>query len=242
MPMGLLSSVVAGTVVVFLPACPGTRAGRATFCLAPDNRVVVFVDYQNLCHSARASFFEGADPPVQAGHVHTLRVGELLCDLGRGQESGRVLAGVRVHWAVPDVRSGADLERATKIQMARWASTSGVKVCARPMDYIETTRRGREDWVGRGKGINVMLAVDLVDMARTGAYDAAVVFSADTDLPPALEAVVRIGERIETVTWRVPGDSRGPLRNRHRSLRNHYLDHSCFDLARDDADFLKPPF
>ena len=206
-----------------------------------DDRVVVFIDYQNVYHRARASFFEGADPPVQVGHVHPLRVGELLCDLGRSEDPGRVLAGLRVYRATPDVRSGADLERAAKIQMARWATTEGVKVCERPMDYIETKRRGRVHWVGREKGIDVMLAVDLVDMARTDIYDAAVVFSADTDLLPALEAAVRIGKRIETATWRGPGDNRGPLRIKQQNLWNHYLDLSHFDLVRDDTDYLKPP-
>ena len=53
------------------------------------------------------------------------------------------------------MRSGGDLERATKIQMARWANETGVKVCARPMAYMETARRGTARWVGREKGIDV---------------------------------------------------------------------------------------
>ena len=205
-----------------------------------DDRVVVFIDYQNLYHRARASFFQRADPPVQVGHVYPVKVGELLCDLGRIESPGRVLAGLRVYRAVPDMRSGADLERASKIQMARWANTTGVKVCARPMDYIKTTRRGTVRWVGREKGIDVMLAVDLVDMARTDTYDTAVVFSADTDLLPAQESAVRIGKRIETATWRGLGDNRGPLRIKQHNLWNHYLDLSHFDLVRDDTDYLKP--
>lgn len=82
----------------------------------------------------------------------------------------------------------------------------------------------------------------MVDMARTDTYDTAVVFSADTDLLPALEAAVRIGKRIETATWRGPGDNRGALRIRHHNLWNHYLDQSHFDMVRDDTDYLKPPF
>ncbi|MCY3850685.1 MAG: NYN domain-containing protein [Acidimicrobiaceae bacterium] len=207
----------------------------------PGDRVVVFIDYQNVYHRARSSFFEGAKPPVQAGHVHPLKVGELLRDLGRSKDSGRVLAAVRVYRAVPDMRSGTDLERATKIQIAGWETETGVKVCTRPMDYIETTRRGKQHWVGREKGIDVMLAVDLVDMARTDTYDAAVVFSADTDLLPALETAVRIGKRIETATWRGPGDNRGPLRIKQHNLWNHYLEQPHFDLVRDDTDYLRPP-
>ena len=110
------------------------------------------------------------------------------------------------------------------------------------MDYIETVRRGKVRWQGREKGIDVMLAVDLVDMARTDVYDTAVVFSADTDLVPALEAAVRIGKRIETATWLGPGENRGALRVKQRNLWNHYLDRSHFELVRDNINYLTPPF
>ncbi len=76
---------------------------------------------------------------------------------------------------------GYFLERAAKRQMGCWSNTAGVTVCSRPLDYFETIRGRKKRWVGREKGIDVMLAVDIVDMARTDAYDTAVVFSADTD-------------------------------------------------------------
>ncbi|MXW41944.1 MAG: hypothetical protein F4138_01625 [Acidimicrobiia bacterium] len=79
----------------------------------PDDRIVVFIDYQNVYHRARASFFEGADPPVQVSHVHPLKIGDLLCNLGRSKDPGRVLAGIQVYRAVPDNRSGANLEQAS---------------------------------------------------------------------------------------------------------------------------------
>ena len=213
------------------------------FCAMPDDRIAVFIDYQNVYHRARDSFFYGADPAPPIGHVYPLKVGELLCGLGRSVDPGRVLASLRVYRSIPDLRSGADLERASKIQMSRWMSTTGVKVCARPMNYLErTNKRGEVRWQGREKGIDVMLAVDLVDMARTDAYDTAVVFSADTDLLPALEAAVRMGKRIETATWLGPGENRGPLRIKERNLWNHYLEQSHFDQVRDDTDYLNPPF
>ena len=208
----------------------------------PDDRVVVFLDYQNVYHRARGSFFAGTNPAPPLGHVHPLKVGELLCDLGRSKDPGRSLEGLRVYRSQPDWRSGKTLESASKVQMTRWRRTAGVKVCARPMHYRETTRKGKPHWAGEEKGIDVMLAVDLVDMARTDAYDTAVVFSVDTDLLPAIEAAVRMGKRIETATWLGPGDNRGALRIKHRNLWNHYLDQSHFDLVRDDTDYATPPF
>ena len=83
-----------------------------------------------------------------------------------------------------------------------------------------------------------MLALDISIGARTNAYDVAVVFSADTDLMPALEDAVSVGKRIETATWIGPFSNRGPLRVRGRKLWNHYLDQTHFDLVRDDTDYL----
>ena len=201
----------------------------------------MFIDYQNLYHRARDSFFEGDNPPPPIGHIHPLKIGELLVELGLPIFPNRELAGVRVYRARPDQRSGQDLERAAKRQMGCWANTAGVTVCSRPMDYIATIRGRKKRWVGREKGIDVMLAVDIVDMARTDAYDTAVIFSADTDLLPALEAAVRIGKRVETATWAGLGVNRGALRIKQRDLWNHYLDRSHFNRVSDDTDYLKSP-
>ena len=57
-------------------------------------RVVVFIDYQNLYHRARDSFFERDGPPPPIGHIHPLKVGELLVELGRPIFPDRELAGV----------------------------------------------------------------------------------------------------------------------------------------------------
>ena len=205
------------------------------------HRVVVFIDYQNVYHLARAAFgFEG-DPDKNLGHVHPRRVGELLCELGRSAFADRELSGVRVYQGLPDIRSGAGLVRFVTRQIAGWERSAGVVVNTRPLAYHETTRRGKTTWRAQEKGVDVMLAVDVVDMARTDAYDTAVVFSADTDLLPALEAATDIGKRVETATWQGPGDNRGPLRIKQRSLWNHYLDQTSFDQVRDDTDYLAAP-
>jgi hypothetical protein len=52
------------------------------------------------------------------------------------------------------------------------------------------------------KGIDVALAVDMMHLALRHQYDALVLFSSDTDLLPALEAVVnlRLGH-VEVACW-----------------------------------------
>ena len=88
------------------------------------------------------------------------------------------------------------------------------------------------------KGIDVALAVDLVRLAAQGAYDVAVVFSRDTDLMPALEAVrdmraTRV--HLEVATWK--GANR--LRFSNTNLPwCHLLDETDYRQVQDATDYL----
>ena len=202
-------------------------------------RVVVFIDYQNVYHRARGSFGYESNPDPNLGHVSPLKVGDLLCGLGYSKDRNRIVTGVRVYCGKPDHRSGTSLVRFTSRQMAAWESTAGVTVKARPLVYHEVQKGGRKSkWRAQEKGVDVMLALDISIGARTDVYDVAVVFSADTDLTPALEDAANFGKRIETSTWRGPFSNRGPLQVTGHSLWNHYLDQTHFDLVRDDTDYL----
>ena len=202
----------------------------------------MFIDYQNVYHLARAAFGYETHPNMNLGHVHPLKVGHLLCNLGHSAFPDRTLASVRVYRGLPDIRSGANLLRFTSRQLASWERLPGVTVKTRPLAYYERKGKGgRPRWRAQEKGVDVMLAVDVVDMARTDGYDTAVVFSADSDLLPALEAAAGLGKRIETATWQGPVANRGPLRVKERSLWNHYLNRSHFEQVKDDTDYLASP-
>ena len=201
-------------------------------------RVVVFIDYQNVYHRARAAFGYETGPNPNTGHVYPNKVGDLLCERGLARDPGRVLTEVRVYKGLPDNRSGIDAQRYAARQMAAWAKTPGVIVRSRPLDYYEAEKRGRTVWKSQEKGVDVMLALDLVEIARTGALDTAVVFSADSDLLPALEQAVEFGKRVETATWEGTGVNRGPLRIPDRDLWNHRLSQTDFSRVRDDTDYL----
>lgn len=49
------------------------------------------------------------------------------------------------------------------------------------------------------KGIDVRIAVDMVSLAYTGAYDSAVLISNDADLAPALDKIKELGKHVEYV-------------------------------------------
>jgi NYN domain len=89
-----------------------------------------------------------------------------------------------------------------------------VTVVQRPLRYPKAwpTEKAQE------KGVDVALAVDFVMLAVPRAYDVGILVSTDTDLIPALEAVVGLGgnrgPRAEVASWtssraaprlRVPG-------------------------------------
>jgi uncharacterized LabA/DUF88 family protein len=82
----------------------------------------------------------------------------------------------------------------------------GVRVVDRPLKYSPTEVElpsGEKAMVrvGREKGIDVRLALDLVRLARLDAYDVAIIFSQDTDLKEAVDEVKQI--RQEFNRWLV---------------------------------------
>lgn len=62
--------------------------------------------------------------------------------------------------------------------------------------------REGDKFIVREKGIDVALAVALVETAMLREYDAAIIFSGDTDLLPAIELAYRRTEpKIELACW-----------------------------------------
>jgi len=99
----------------------------------------------------------------------------------------------------------------------------------RPLRYQGDSRVGRE------KGIDIALAIDLVALAFWSPSDVFVVASRDTDLEPAIELVLggKLGDRVVEVVG-IRGRSRlrcqvGP------SPWCHYLSREDFEAIRDDA-------
>lgn len=200
--------------------------------MPPADRVIVFVDYQNLYATARTIFGHHSDPPQQ-GHVWPLALGELIA-ARRSRPS--VLREVRVYRGLPDSEKQPTLHAVNSRQTLVWTGDRRVTVFNRPLRYPS-------DWpVGKPmeKGIDVALAVDLVRLAHQGAYDTAVVFSRDTDLMPALEAVneMRIPKvHIEVATWKGAGRLRFSSTNLPWC---HMLDQDDYQAVQDTTDYLRP--
>jgi len=161
-------------------------------------RVVVFVDYQNTYKRARECFLT-KDSPAREGHVHPLALGNQLMKLER-RKAPSALREVRAYRGIPNGRMDREGNSAAQRQADRWTK-SGITVINRPLRYPvgwpDCDEKPEE------KGIDVALAIDVVIMAHRDLYDVAIIMSCDTDLRPAIEAVMFDTQKhIETAAWK----------------------------------------
>lgn len=194
------------------------------------DRVIIFVDYQNVHGWARRQFLPyGADPA--AGHIRPLALGELLTQRRKRPSE---LAQVRIYRGRPSPDHQARSAAANDRQTATWERSDKVEVIRRPLRYPP-------NWPATPateKGIDVAIAVDLVRLASTHSYDAGILVSADTDLMPAIEMIFRLKlAHIEVATWA----STNRLRFPNTQLPwCHYLSEADFRTLEDPTDYTQP--
>lgn len=199
-----------------------------------EQRVAVFIDYQNIYRGARRAFFEEANDPGFYGHINPRKLGVLLQDrVGSGSQ--RKLVGVRIYRGLPSSSKDAAGYAAARRQQAMWDKQGLVQSIMRPLNY----RNGPP----REKGIDVALAIDFVMGAQRDEYDIGILCSEDTDLLPAIEAVTELKgpEVCETFSWRSDApDARrpNPLRLPDKKLGLiHLLTRDEFDRVKDEMDY-----
>jgi hypothetical protein len=208
-------------------------------------RTVVFIDYQNVYHRARAVW--GAhdnagnciEPPF-FGNVKPLRLGVLLKQLGENEKHPRTLTQVRIYRGEPTVKSHPMVQGAFQRQKDSWDRVGPVlKVITRPLRYQATAwdHYGKPiAWdTGREKGIDVEIALDLAIGAMQGAYDIAILVSGDTDLIPAIHVAQSVHKKVENAVWWPSNQDARPLRA--KGLWIHRLTRDVFDKVRDDTDY-----
>ena len=82
------------------------------------------------------------------------------------------------------------------------------------------------------------MAIDIVRLADRGAYDVAIVCSADTDLAPAVEDVIGTHPdvTVEVAGWRSER-YRQRLSLSSHNLWCHWLAREDYERVRDDTDY-----
>lgn len=100
------------------------------------SRVVVFVDDQNVDHSAREAFGDPRSDPPSLGHVGPAALGALLVQLGRGRYPDRELHQMRVYRGTPGPQIHPKLHAASSRQIAAWERQRPlVEPVTRPLRY-----------------------------------------------------------------------------------------------------------
>ncbi|MDA2927105.1 NYN domain-containing protein [Acidobacteria bacterium AH-259-G07] len=198
----------------------------------PEQRVVLFIDAQNIYKGARRTFFTEQHHHVY-GQVNPIALGNLLCNRPPPGYI-RKLSAVRVYTGRPDASKERRTYAANRKQCSAWA-TQGAKVIFRPLRYPPNW----PDEKAEEKGIDVALAIDYIALALDGAYDVGVIASTDTDLKPALEFVYRKYRsqcRCEVMAWA------GTARGRQLSIAGvnlwcHWLNRTDYDQVADLTDY-----
>lgn len=167
-------------------------------------------------------------------------LGVLLCDRGRRIDPSRSLESVTLFRGEPSPAHSPKGLAACQRQVRRWTRQAGVRVVTRPLKYYPSVSRdGRTTYEAREKGIDVLIALAMVTGALKDAFDVGILFSADSDLIPALEQVRDAGKVIEVASWRSPTTFSPRLNTPGRRLWCHWLDERDYSHIRDDTDYLE---
>ena len=198
----------------------------------PAQRVVLFIDYQNIYKCARRIFFSESDHHTN-GQINPLALGQSICDRPPPR-STRVLSQVRIYTGRPNASKQPQTYAANRKQCSAWEAL-GAEVVFRPLRYPY----GWPTVKAEEKGIDVALAIDFIALALDGAYDVGVMASTDTDLKPALEFVHRKCRnqcRGEVMAWRGTGRRR-QLSIPGVNLWCHWLNRADYDAVADLTDY-----
>ena len=201
------------------------------------DRVVLFIDYQNVYRRARELFFDHATDRHWCGQISPLKLGTLLVDRS---PFDRVLHQVRVYRGLPGASQDPKAYAAARKQMSDWELDHRVKVIQRPLRYPHGWPNNHASGARPGeKGIDVALAIDFAAMAVPSEYEAGILFSVDTDLKPALEFVSdpSMRARSEVAAWRDPVDYPRRLSLGSNKPYCHWLNEQDYNRVCDHVDY-----
>jgi uncharacterized LabA/DUF88 family protein len=165
-------------------------------------KVTVFIDGANLLHGL-SDDFKRIDVDFEA------LVDKLL--------NGRQLSRVYYYTAIPDQKR--DPERYTKQQKFLDALKH------KPYFRVVLGRLEPRDDTYVEKGVDISLAIDLLDLAYHNTYDTAIIITGDGDFSRAVEIVQRMGMHVENACT--------------RSCLSYNLQQTCDVTIILDDDFLK---
>ncbi|MEE6294722.1 hypothetical protein [Georgenia wangjunii] len=158
---------------------------------------LVVIDYQNV-HLSGHDVFAPSGLPKHESLVHPLHFASqvvaarnrvLSIQAVRGQDLDRPQArldNVVVFRGLPSNLRNPNAYRRSLAQQSEWTRDRRVSVNYRTLRY----HRDGYDWIPQEKGIDVLVALELVRAADRRTHDIVILASHDTDLEPALAAAI----------------------------------------------------
>jgi uncharacterized LabA/DUF88 family protein len=137
-----------------------------------DDRVAIFIDGSNLYHSVKNNFGR-----------HDLNFTEFANKLAAGRKLFRT-------YYYNILQDPAQYPEAHKDQLEFLDAL-------KKTPYLETRLGSTKKSLGTEKGIDVMIATDLLYFAWSGFYDTAILVSGDADFAYAVQAVKNMGKHVE---------------------------------------------
>lgn len=223
-----------------MPALAGIISFRRGVQLA--QRVVVFLDYQNVYQSARRTY-HNLGSPHWCGQPNPVALGR---HLAADSPFDRELAEVRIYRGQPDATRDPRGYAASRRQHSIWTASPLVTLVTRPLRYPpgwpHTSLPGERP---QEKGIDTALTLDFAVMAIRGEYDVGILFSTDTDLKPTLEFVAGLtnihgAPRAEVAAWSGSGQHNRRLSIKTRKLFCHWIDETTYNAVADHTDYSRP--
>lgn len=205
------------------------------------DRVVVFVDYQNVYRAARRAYFTHGVDPHWRGQINPLALGRHLAE---DSPYDRELHEVRIYRGLPSSKRDPKGYGAARRQITRWQSMRSVQVVTRPIRYPHGWPDDCGEERPQEKGIDVALALDFAMMGERGEYEVGIMVSGDTDLKPALESVEfarrdreGAGPRAEVAAWSTEDHHDPRLSITGSRIFCHWMDRAAYDRVADDQDY-----
>ncbi|MFZ9797245.1 MAG: NYN domain-containing protein [Candidatus Nanopelagicales bacterium] len=185
-------------------------------------KVAIFIDYQNLYKEAERKFKRNNISHIDPSKLSKVIVNKLPFDYQLDQ--------IRIYTGIPNINFDKESYLKTIQRFNKWSIDKKVIINSRTLIYPKYyDNKNNSNIKPREKGIDVLLAIDLVILSFQKQFDAIVLFSLDTDLKPALEFVLNLNPPLKVFVsaWKV---DKSPNKRLH--IKNSHI--PCIWLNEND--------
>jgi len=193
-------------------------------------QVIVFIDGQNLYHLARVAWAPDPHSKSPSPYSYPSYDVQKLAEALVAQTSGRDLKQIRFYTGVPDHHQNKHWNGFWNNKL-RFLKGKGIYVY-----------RGRVNPGAQEKGVDVSLAIDLIQLTYEKAYDVAIIVSQDYDFGPAIKLAKEIAasqKKFLGFESAFPHES-GKSRNKCRGIPGtqwKIIDKNLYDSCFDPTDY-----